>query len=188
MKSERFLLTFLLLIVCLSAQAQGYLGTFLFNMVDEGPPRRLITVRDITTRDIKFLSADSNSVITYDTVYNAFSFTTYGREQKYFGIVYENDTIVINYPSYRQYRYYFFKSPSIPLNGNSYSFYHNSSYDYLSSTLMMKEKSTQDTVLTCDNKTTIDFFGEYGMEEKNERQVKKHLIYAIEFKEYWDGW
>jgi hypothetical protein len=187
MKSERFLLTFLLLIVCLSAQAQGYLGTFLFNMVDEGPPRRLITVHDITTRNIKFLSADSNSVITYDTVYNAFSFTTYGREQKYFGIVYKNDTIVINYPSYRQYRYYFFKSPSIPLNGNSYSFYNKSSYDYLSSK-MRPEKPIQDAVLSREDKMSTDLFSEYGMEEKTKDTIKKHLIYAIEFKEYWGGW
>ncbi len=134
MKKKVLFIFFAILLVCGRGLAQPtpYKGTFLFNLTVQQYPSKLMTVDDLKNKGIRFLSFDNESVIKYDTVYNAFSITAKGFETKHFAIVHKNDTILIDYPS-RLGISIFVKAP-IPLKGSSgYSFSNEYIYDAIHS-------------------------------------------------------
>ena len=112
------------------AQPAPYYATLLFNLTEEEYTGDLLTPDDLKSKNITFLSYNENSELRYDMIHKAFAFTTMGFECKDFAIIYNNDTIFINYPSIPFARLVFVKMP-IPLNGKSFSFYNEYTYDAL---------------------------------------------------------
>jgi|SRR5690554_4641655 len=112
------------------AQPTPFDGTLLFNLTEKDYPSKHLTIEELKNKNIQFLSTYPNSIIKYDTIKKAFSFTTRGYESKGFAIAYKNDTIYISYPSLH--RDVFVKAP-IPLNGKSFSFYNKFTYDAMHS-------------------------------------------------------
>lgn len=113
------------------AQPTPFNGTLLFNLTEEEYARKpIITPEEVKSKNIQFLSTYPNSIVKYDTINKAFSFTTYGYEIKDFAIAYKNDTIYISYPSLH--KDVFIKTP-IPLNGKSFTFYNKFTYDAMHS-------------------------------------------------------
>ncbi len=164
----------LLLTICCTVNAQRFQGTFLFNLIENSG--NLITTQDIKSKNIKFLSSDSNSVIKYDSLRKAFSFTTRGYDKKYLGIVYEHDTIFIAYPSYPTISTYFLKTP-IPLNGNSFSFYSEQDSDqipiYPNNNGVLTEYIYHNDILS----------ETYKMKEETKNILKKRLNQTLKYKE-----
>ena len=114
------------------AQPAPYPSTLLFNLVEKEKEYsgNWITPDELKSKNITFLSYNENSELRYDTIHKAFAFTTMGFECKDFMIIYNNDTIFINYPSLPFAHVIFVKMP-IPLNGKSFSFYNKYTYDAL---------------------------------------------------------
>ena len=165
--------------MCLYSKAQRYSGTFLFNLVETDPPGHLITVQDIKSGKIKVLSDDTNSVIKYDSSYSALSFTTKGYTQKYFGIIYKSDTIVLIYPSYSANGSLFICiDPAIPLNGTSFCFYHPSEMDDILFDKHVKHKNLR--VVSNNDEILSE---KYRMKEETKNLLLKRLNKTIKFKE-----
>lgn len=174
--SFRLVSIVLLLSICCTAKAQRTQGTFLFNLVEIENSGNLITVQDIKSKNIKFLSSDSNSVIKYDSLQKAFSFTTRGYEKKFLGIVYEHDTIFLTYPTYPTIATYFLKTP-IPLNGNSFSFY--SEQDANNSPIYPNNNG-----VLIDNLYYNEILSErYQMKEETKNILKRRLNQTLKFRE-----
>jgi hypothetical protein len=149
------------------AQPTPYGGTFLFNLTEQQYPSKLLTLDDLKNNDIYFLSFDKESVVKYDTVNKAFSFTSKG---------YENDTILIDYPSLLGVST-FVKMP-IPLeSGKSYSFSNQHIYDAIHSN---KNKYLNDIFYLCQG----CFLSRYEMDEEKIKSLKESIHWQrVEIKE-----
>lgn len=149
------------------AQPSPYYGTILFNLTEQQYPSKLITVDDLKSKDIRFLSFDKESIFKYDTINNAFSLTTNGFETKHFAIVYKNDTILIDYPS-RKGVSIFVKVP-IPLKGSKgYSFSNEYIYDAISSN---KDKYLNSIFYLCQG----CLLSRYEMKEEIIKSLKESI-------------
>ena len=149
------------------AQPTPYDGTFLFNLTEHQYPSKLLTVNDLKSKDIQFLTFDKESILKYDTVNKAFSITTKGFETKHFAIVHKNDTIFIDYPSKKGVRT-FVKMP-IPLDSvKSYSFSNQYIYDAIHSN---KNKYLNDIFYLCQG----CFLSRYEMNEEIIKNLKESI-------------
>lgn len=158
------------------AQPTPYEGTFLFNLTEQQYPSKILTVDDFKNKDIYFLSFDKESLVKYDTVNKAFSFTSKGYETKHIAIVHKNDTILINYPSLLGIRI-FVKMP-IPLeSGKSYSFSSQYIYDAIHSN---KNKYLNDVFYLCQG----CFLSRYEMNDETKKGLKESIHWQrVEIKE-----
>lgn len=129
------IITFLLIIILNMkgfGQPTPFKGTLLFNLTETEYTGSLIKKEEFISKKIKILSRQKDSELKYDTIHNAFSFTTNGTELKEFAIVYNNDTIFIDYPSLPRVNEVHILMP-IPLNGKSFSFSNEFTYDAMHS-------------------------------------------------------
>ena len=169
MKLYKLYIIFAIIITCgqVFAQPQPYGGTFLFNLTKQQYPRKLLTVDDLKSNEIQFLSFDKESIVKYDTVNKAFSFTSKGFETKQFAIVYKNDTIFIEYPSLLSVCT-FVKMP-IPLESSiSYSFSNQYIYDAIHSN---KNKYLISIFYLCQG----CFLSRYEMNEETKKGLKEAI-------------
>lgn len=155
------------------AQPSSYDGTFIFNLTEKEYPSKLITIEELKTKDIRFLSFNKESIVKYDTINKAFSFTSDGFETKQFAIVHKRDTIFIDYPSV--------KSVSVCLNtlipldkSNGYSFSNENIYDAISSN---KNKYFNSIFYLCQG----CLLSRYKMKEATKKQLHKyrHILNSI---------
>ena len=154
------------------AQPSSFRGTFYFNLNDDDDAYKTVTTDEIQSKNIRFLSYDKQSVLKYDTIQKAFSYTTKGLEKKQFAIVYKKDTIYVDYPSLDFGNSVFVKTP-IPLKGKSYSFFNEKSYDALHSNCRGK-------VLTVFYLCDGCLISRYEMIEETKKQLKKYnFLYTI---------
>src|SRR5690554_6322040 len=94
------------------SQPSGHLGTLLFNLTEDDNKWKPITPEELKSKNIRFLSDDKgSSIIKYDTINKAFSFTRDGFHAKHFAIIHKNDTIYIEYPSVKHHKSAFVVSP-----------------------------------------------------------------------------
>jgi hypothetical protein len=168
--------TFILASCQVIAQPTPYKGTFLFNLTEEQYSSKLLTLDDLKNNGIYFLSFDKESLVKYDTVNKAFSFTSKGFETKHFAIVHKNDTIFIDYPS-KLAVITFVKIP-IPLDSsNSYSFSNEYIYDAIHSN---KNKYLNDIFYLCQG----CFLSRYKMNEETINGLKESIHWQrVELKE-----
>ena len=153
-------------------QPSPFYGTLLFNLMDE-QSRNYITANDFKNGKIQLLSYNSNSKLTYDTTNKAFSFNTMGFEFKEFGIVYNSDTTFISYPSTAFIKAVFVKMP-IPLNGMTYSFNNQFTYDAMNSNHYF---NNLEVFYLCSGCLISDTYGKH--EEKNKKVNKMSFILPI---------
>lgn len=162
------------------AQPSWYPGTLLFNLTERPLKKNDITLNDIKSKNIRFLSTDKESIIKYDTIHKAFSYTTNkGYEVKTFAVVYQKDTIFIDFPSASRQKKTnaVFVKQLIPLNEKSFSFYDNKILDAMNANCAYNK---------------IDIFylvygsiiHNYEMSEERRKQLSRHLKWHnIELKE-----
>ena len=178
MKLNTLYIFFAIILTCGQSFAQPtpYGGTFLFNLTEQQYSSKLLTVDDLKNNDIYFLSFDKESVVKYDTVNKAFSFTSKGYETKHFAIVHKNDTILIDYPSLLGVST-FVKMP-IPLESSkSYSFSNQYIYDAIHSN---KNKYLNDIFYLCQG----CFLSRYEMNEEIIKNLKESIHWQrVEIKE-----
>lgn len=132
---KHILLTLLLTLSFISngyAQPAPFQGTLLFNLTEKENFGEFLTIEDFKSEKVRLLSYDNESELKYDTLQKAFSYTTIGFETKQFAIIYNNDTVFINYPSLPFVGAVYVKAP-IPLNGMSFSFKNKYTYDAMHS-------------------------------------------------------
>jgi hypothetical protein len=154
------------------AQPSPFRGTFFFNLNDDEDKYKPITIDEIESKNIRFLSYNKESIIKYDTIQKAFSFTTKGFENKQFAIVYEKDTIYVDYPSLDFGNSVFIKTP-IPLKGKSYSFFSEKIYDAIHSNCRGKVSTI---FYLCDG----CLIRQYEMTDETKKQLKKYrFLYKI---------
>lgn len=127
-----------LLIIMLNLNGFGqptpFRGTLLFNLTETEYTGSIIKKEEFLSKKIKILSASKGGELKYDTIHNAFSFTTNGTECKEFAIVFKNDTIYIDYPSLPTVNAVHIMMP-IPLNGKNFSFSNKFTYDAMHSNM-----------------------------------------------------
>lgn len=157
------------------AQPSPYYGTILFNLTEQQYPRKLITVDDLKSKDIRFLSFDKESIFKYDTINKAFSLTTNGFETKQFAIIHKNDTLFIEYPSILAVSI-FVKAP-IPLIGTkSYSFSNEYIYDAIHSN---KSNYLNSIFYLCQG----CFLSRYEMKKETKKRLKNSIHWqTVELK------
>jgi len=154
------------------AQPSTFRGTLFFNLNDNEDSYKPINIDEIENKNIRFLSYDKESIIKYDTIQKAFSFTTNGFVNKQFAIVYEKDTIYVDYPSIDFGNSVFIKTP-IPLKGKSYSFYSKKIYDAIHSNYRGKVSTI---FYLCDGCQ----IRQYEMTDETKKQLKKYrLLHTI---------
>lgn len=159
------------------AQPSWYSGTLLFNLTERPLKKNDISLDDIKSKNIRFLSFDKESIIKYDTIHKAFSYTTNKEyEVKTFAVVYQKDTIFIDFPSVKHLKAVFVKQ-LIPLSEKSFSF-----YDYKILDAMIGNHTY--------NKIDIFYLGygwsihKYEMPEERRKQLSRHMEWhVIELKE-----
>ncbi|MFN8417039.1 MAG: hypothetical protein U0U66_11970 [Cytophagaceae bacterium] len=176
----KYIITLLLTTLFISngnAQPATFAGTFLFNLTEKGNFGEFLTVEAFKSGKVQILSNDKESELTYDTLHKAFSYTTYGFENKQLAIIYNNDTIFINYPSLPFVGAVFVKAP-IPLNGMSYSFSNEFTYDAMHSNHYFNDFRIFYLCQGCNISDT------YTMTEKTKKYIRKDLFTnPVEFKE-----
>ena len=154
------------------AQPSSFHGTLLFNLNDDEDTYKPITADELESKNIRFLSYDKQSVLKYDTIQKAFSFTTNGFEIKRFAIICKKDTIYIDYPSLDFGNSVFIKTP-IPLKGKSFSFFNENTYDAMHS--------------NCRGKVSTIFYlcegcfisKQYEMPDETKKQIRKKYLTNI---------
>lgn len=165
-----------MVLICNNCFSQPSLfpGTLYFNLNDDEDLYKSITPDELKYKKIHFLSYTKQSAVKYDTIQKAFSFTKKGLESNIFAIVYKNDTIYIDYPSMVG-SSVFIKTP-IPLNGKSFSFYNEVTYDALHSNHRVKGYPI---LYLCDGCR----ISQYEMPDKRKLQiVKKRLTNIIKLE------
>lgn len=157
------------------AQPTPFRGTLLFNLVEKENTGKFINIAEFESRNIRLLSNYEDSKFKYDTIQKAFKFTTNGFEQKELALIYQNDTIFINYPSLRFVSAVFIKTP-IPLNGKSFSFYNKNIYDAIHSNHCYDNFGIFYLCQGC-------FLSEYEMQENRKKQIRrKYFMYEIKLE------
>lgn len=158
------------------AQPTPFPGTLLFNLVEKENTGKFINIAEFENRNIRLLSNYKDSKFKYDTIQKAFKFTTNGFEQKELALIYQNDTIFINYPSLRFVSAVFIKTP-IPLNGKSFSFYNKNIYDAIHSNHCYDNFGI---FYLCQGCSLSE---QYEIQEKQKKQInKKYFLYEIELE------
>ncbi|MBI3143071.1 MAG: hypothetical protein HYZ16_09605 [Bacteroidetes bacterium] len=176
----KYLLTLLLTFLFISngnAQPAPFRGTLLFNLTEKGDFGEFLTAEAFKSGKVLLLSSDKESELTYDTLHKAFSYTTIGFEKKQFAIIYNNDTIYIDYPSLPFIKAVFVKAP-IPLNGVSFSFSNKYTYDAMHSNQYYNNFRM---FYLCQGCFISD---NYAMTEETKKHIRKELFtHTIKFKE-----
>lgn len=151
------------------AQPSDFSGTLLFNLTETENSWNPMSADEIVSRNISFLSFKKNSTLKYDSINNALSYTTDGYEINWLAIVYKKDTIYIDYPSVKLGNSVFVKAP-IPLNGKSFSFFNENTYDAMHSNC----RGRVNTVFyLCD---ACFISKQYEMPEKTKMQIRKKYL------------
>ncbi len=158
------------------AQPTPFRGTLLFNLAEKEYSGEWINVETYESKQIRLLSKYKDSELSYDTLHKAFAFTTNGAEHKEFAIIYQNDTMFINYPSLPFLAAVYIKSP-IPLNGKSFSFSNPFIYDAIHSNKNMNGSRIFYLCQGCLLST------QYEMKEEKKQQFnKKHFTFMVNLK------
>jgi hypothetical protein len=168
MKKAITFIFFALMLISQSGHAQPspFQGSLFFNLNDDENAYKPLTPDEVKSKNIRFLSYNKRSVVKYDTIQKAFSFTTEAFERKQFAIVYEKDTVYIDYPSIDFGNAVFVKTP-IPLKGKSYSFYNDKTYDALHSNGRHKVSTIFYLCEGC-------LISRYEMTEETKKQLKRY--------------
>lgn len=170
-------LLFLILNLNGFGQPTPFRGTLLFNLTETEYTGSLIKKEEFISKKIKILSRHKDCELKYDTIHNAFSFTTNGTECKEFAIVYKNDTVFIDYPSLPRVNAVHIMMP-IPLNGKSFSFSNKFTYDAMHSNINYNNFNIfylcQGCFLSTQYEMTI---------ETKKRKNKQYFINEVKLKE-----
>jgi len=169
MKHTLTLLLTLLFISNANAQPAPFRGTLLFNLTEKENFGEFLTIEDLKSKKVQLLSDNKESELKYDGLNKAFSFTTIGFETKQFAIIYNNDTIFINYPSLPFVGAVYLKAP-IPLNGMSFSFTNNYTYDAMHSNHYFNNFKIFYLCQGCFISIT------YAMTEETKKHIRKDLF------------
>lgn len=158
------------------AQPSLFDGTLLFNLTEKENSWDFMTPDEFENKNIHILSFNKESTLKYDNLNKSFSFTTTGLYAKCFAIVYQKDTIYVDYPSLDFGNSVYVKTP-IPLNGKSFSFYNEGTYDAMHSNCRSKVNTV---FYLCD----VCFISkQYEMPDKTRKQIrKKYLSNIIKLK------
>jgi hypothetical protein len=160
-----------------NAQPAPFWGNLLFNFTEKGGFGEFLTIEEFKSKKIQLFSYNKESELKYDTLHKAFSYTTIGFEDKQFAIVYNYDTIFINYPSLPFVGAVFVKAP-IPLNGMSFSFNNKYTYDAMHSNHYFNDFRIY---YLCQGCFILDT---YSMTEETKKYIRKDLFTnAIKLKE-----
>lgn len=158
------------------AQPTPFRGTLLFNLTEKEYTGEWINVETFESKNIRLLSKYKDSELSYDTLHKAFAFTTNGAEHKEFAIIYQSDTLFINFPSLPFLEAVFIQSP-IPLIGKSFSFSNPFIYDAMHSN---KNNHKSRIFYLCQG---CFLSSQYEMKEETKQQFnKKHFKYMVSLK------
>jgi hypothetical protein len=156
-------------------QPAPFKGTILFNLSLKEYGKYLNS-DDLDSMDIRLLAFNKDSEFRYDSLHNAFAFTTVGFEEKEFAIIYKSDTIFINYPSLPILNAVFIKAP-IPLKGISYSFSSKQIYDAIHS----NKNFNEDRIFNLCHGCFISDY--YRMPEEIKTNISKDIFnFTIQLK------